>query len=72
MLLPRNVRPLPPSALQARFNFPQADYLGDKALCALLEPCNSFREVKRLIKALLPPSARPEQSPRSDAGKVHA
>ncbi|KAL4441208.1 hypothetical protein ABPG77_011445 [Micractinium sp. CCAP 211/92] len=54
---------------KARFNFPQADYLGDKALCALLEPCNSFREVKRLIKALLPPSARPEQSPRSDAGK---
>lgn len=63
---------LPLSALQARFNFPQADYLGDKALCALLEPCNSFRDVKRVIKALLPPSTPPERSPRCDAGKVNA
>ncbi|KAL4452222.1 hypothetical protein ABPG75_007884 [Micractinium tetrahymenae] len=55
----------------ARFNFPQAGYLDDAELCALLQPCTSFKELKRVIKALLPPPPLPPELRQADAsGKV--
>lgn len=59
--------------MQAKFNFPDADYLSDAALRAALSTCRTFPELKALMKSkLLPPPPRPAELRKASgaAGKV--